>query len=162
MAKPDLLPEEIFQNERAGALPQVGAFIDLVEADPASVMVALNALDRSKLPLAPRLSEGQAPTAAELEIQNGRQPDSRERRAIAVGVIWALLATGADKDFDFPRPIEQEISRDRRTGELQRQHRVTDGNPNRQAEVSLRIRARQLAVAVGYLPTRQSSNSSGR
>lgn len=158
MAIPDLLPEQIFQNERAGTLPQVVAFVDLVETDPASVIVTLNALDKSQLLLAPRLLQGEVPSAIELEIPDGRQPDAKERRAAAVGVVWALLASGADKDFDFPRPIEREISRDRRTGELQRIHRATDGNQSRQAEASVRIRARQLAVAVGYLPTKRSSD----
>lgn len=171
MPMPDLNAEQIFRYDGATETPAaLGSFVDLAAADPGSVAVALRFIDQSKQLLAPILAEGQAAPVGALEeaIKARRpdvQPDVLERRTVALGVVWALLASGADRNLDYPRPVESRISNNPRVKELRRARAAAGAttpkgkvmNPAGEAEAVLKIRANHLAIAVGCLPVKQQA-----
>jgi hypothetical protein len=110
-------------------------FVDQIALDPDAMAAAMNAIVETPLgaPVTPDYSE--------LPVEK------REARMVALGAATNFLTIGPDSgNFEFDRPTETAFSKDKKLDELLRLHRVNDRNPQRQQEVTQRIRARRLGI----------------
>lgn len=132
-------PTIAYAGELQPPPPQVDEFIDLIVRNPGAMAAALDLVTTEPVP-ADRI-------AGFLD----KPPEVRDARVTALAAASGFLASTVSGEFRYDRPTEREISKDGILKDLELRHRATAGSPDRQAELTRKIRARRLAIFAGRL-----------
>lgn len=120
--------------------PAVELFKDQLIADPANMAAALDFIAAETV------------TMERVLGFFGGNEERRNARWNALNQAWTFLGSGAVSGrFRYDRPTERVMANDGLLKDLTRRHRVADKRPDAQAELTRRIRARQLAIFAGRL-----------
>ena len=119
--------------------PEVDFFVEQLVAKPEAMAAAMDLITAEPF---------QAETV--VKFLEGT-PERREERVDALRVASHFLGSALSGRFKYDRPTEAAMSKDKTLQELIVKHRVTAGMPDRQTEVTRKIRARQFAIFAGRL-----------